>query len=105
MDWHALEKMKVTDLRELAKEKLNLEGVSALHKADLVERIAQGLGIEKPHKVAMGGEKTKIKQQIRKLKVQRDEAIGRHDKAATHATRVEIHKLRRKLRRMARVVG
>jgi protein-arginine kinase activator protein McsA len=105
MDWHELEKMKVTDLREMAKEKLGLEGVTALHKDQLVEALAKEMGIVKPHKVAVGGEKTKIKQEIRALKAQRAEALNNHDHDALHQTRHEIHKLKRKLRRMARLQG
>jgi hypothetical protein len=103
MDWHELEKMKVTDLREMAKEKLEIKGVTALHKDELVEKLAHALGIERPHKVAVGGEKTKIKQQIRALKAQRVDALAAHDKDALHEARHEIHKLKRKLRKMARL--
>jgi hypothetical protein len=105
MDWHELEKKKVTELREMAKEKLELTGTSGMHKADLVEALAQAMGIEKPHKVAHGKGKTAIKQQIRALKAQRDEAMGKHDAATLQSARHEIHKLRRKLRRMARLEG
>jgi hypothetical protein len=105
MDWHELEKMKVTDLRELAKEKTQLTGVSGLHKADLVEALANELGIDKPHKVAQGAEKTKLKQKIRALKVQRDEAAAGKDTEAFRASRQEIHKLRRHLRRMAKLTS
>lgn len=103
MDWHELEKMKVTDLREMAKEKLNLTGVTGLNKAALVEAIAKEMGIDKPHKVAEGTNKTAIKQAIRAMKVKRDEAQERHDKAAMHEARHEIHKLRRKLHKMSRL--
>lgn len=105
MDWHELEKKKVTELREMAKEQMNITGTSAMHKADLVEALAGALGIEKPHKVAHGKGKTEIKQRIRALKAQRDEAMGKHDSDTLHAARHEIHKLRRKLRRMARLEG
>jgi hypothetical protein len=104
MDWHTLEKMKVTDLREMAKEKLELTGLSAMHKAELVETLAQALGIDKPHKVAVGAGKTDIKQEIRRLKAKREEALAAHDPEALTATRHEIHKLKRKLRKMARLV-
>ena len=106
MDWHELEKMKVTDLREMAKEKLELTGTSGLHKSELVETLAKAMGIEKPHKVAQAGaDKTKIKQQIRALKLKRSEALLSHDHGALHTTRHEIHKLKRKLRKMARLQG
>jgi len=105
MDWHELEKKKVTELREMAKDQLKITGTSAMHKADLVEALANALGIDKPHKVAHGKGKTEIKQRIRALKAQRDEAMGKHDSDTLHATRHEIHKLRRQLRRMARLEG
>lgn len=105
MDWHELEKKKVTELREMAKEQLGLEGTTGMLKAQLVEALAKGLGIDKPHKVAHGEGKSRIKQEIRALKVRRAEAEGKHDKAALAAIRVEIHKQKRKLRRMARIEG
>jgi hypothetical protein len=103
MDWHELEKMKVTDLREMAKDKFNLTGVTGLNKAALVEAIAKEMGIEKPHKVAEGANKTQIKQAIRAMKVKRNAAQEQHDKAAMNEARHEIHKLRRKLRKMSRL--
>jgi hypothetical protein len=105
MDWHELEKMKVTDLREMAKEKLELEGTSGLHKDELVEKLAGALGIARPHKVAQGTGKTEIKQKIRALKLKRSEALLSHDHDTLHTTRHEIHKLKRKLRKMARLRG
>jgi hypothetical protein len=103
MDWHELEKKKVTELREMAKEKLGLEGTTGMHKENLVEALAKALGIEKPHKVASGAEKTRVKQAIRALKAKRSEAG--HDPAVLTSTRHEIHKLKRKLRRTARLAG
>jgi hypothetical protein len=105
MDWHELEKMKVTDLRELAKEKTQLEGLSGLHKDQLVEAIAHDLGIEKPHKVVHGAQKTKIKQAIRAAKARRGEAEASKNRAAYTEARLELRKLRRRLRRMAQVEG
>lgn len=105
MDWHALEKMKVTELREMAKEKLSLEGTSGMHKEQLVEALAKSMGIEKPHKVATGAEKTQVKQRIRALKAERAQAGVAHDAAKLAKTRHEIHRLKRKLRRMSRLAG
>jgi hypothetical protein len=105
MDWHSLEKMKVTDLREMAKEKLNLEGTTGMHKEQLVEALAKSMGIEKPHKIASGAEKTQVKQRIRALKAERTKAGTDHDAVKLASTRHEIHRLKRKLRRMARMAG
>jgi Rho termination factor, N-terminal domain len=101
MDWHDLQKMKVTDLREMAKEKLSLEGASGLHKDELVARLAEALGIPRPHKVVDAAGKTSIKQSIRTLKQERDEAIAAHDHERLQAVRRRIHAERRKLHRMA----
>ena len=57
MDWHTLEKKKVTELRDMAKEKTSLQGVSGMSKDQLVEELAKVLGIAKPHKVAEGQKK------------------------------------------------
>jgi Rho termination factor, N-terminal domain len=102
MEWHDLHKMKVTDLREMAKEKLGLDNTSALHKDELVARLAESMGISRPHKVVddVAG-KTAIKQRIRALKQQRDEAIAAHDRERLHETRRRIHAEKHKLHRMA----
>ena len=62
MDWHDLHKMKVTALREMAKEKLAIEGVAGLHKEELVAKLAEAMGIPRPHKVVDAEGKTAIKQ-------------------------------------------
>ena len=105
MDWHELEKLKVTDLREMAKEKLEIKGVSGMAKAKLVETLAEAMGIEKPHKVAEGTGKSQLKAQIKELKIKRNEALTGKDKQSLKATRRKIHRLRRQLRRMAKVHG
>jgi hypothetical protein len=105
MDWHELEKMKVTELREMAKEKTEITGVIGLRKDQLVEALAKAMGIEKPHKVAHGEEKSKIKVQIRAVKKARDEAMAAKDAETLRRTRVKIHRLKRQLRRMAEVTG
>lgn len=101
MDWHELEKMKVTDLRILAKDKTNLEAVSGLQKAKLVAKLAEAMGIPRPHKVAEGEGKTWIKVRIRELKGQRQQAVAARDKGEQVRVRHEIHNLKRKLRKMA----
>jgi len=101
MDWHELAKMKITELREMAKEKTSLSGVTGLHKDQLVEALAKELGIDKPHKVAHGEEKTKLKAAIRALKAERDQAISSKNAETLRRTRVKIHRVKRQLRRMA----
>lgn len=104
MDWHDLVKMKVTELRELAKEKTSLEGVSGLTKDKLVEAIAGELGIPRPHKVVEKGlGKRAIKAEVRALKVERDAAIAAGDRDALSRVRDRMRSRKRKLRRLAHV--
>jgi hypothetical protein len=105
MDYHELEKTTVGKLREMAKEHPDLKGVTAMPKRELVDLLADKLGIEKPHKVVVGLDKFAIKQEIRALKKLRDEALGQHDRAKVHHVRRKIHQLRHKLRRAVRVAS
>jgi hypothetical protein len=101
VDWHDLHKMKVSDLRELAKDKAGLEGVSGLHKEQLVEKLAEAMGIPRPHKVVEQAGKTAIKQRIRALKAERDAAIEAGDRERLRRARRQIHVEKHKLHRMA----
>jgi hypothetical protein len=101
MDWHELEKMKVSDLRNLAKERTDLEAVSGLQKAELVAKLAETLGIPRPHKLAEGEGKQWLKVRIRELKGQREQALATRNKDEQERVRREIHGLKRKLRKMA----
>jgi hypothetical protein len=101
VDWHDLHKMKVTELREMAKEKLALEGASGLHKDELVAKLAEAMGIPRPHKIVDAAGKTAIKQRIRALKAERDAALAAKDREALHRARRAIHAEKRKLHLMA----
>ena len=81
MDFHELQKTRVADLREMMKEHLpEVQGVVGLKKEELVDALADKLGIEKPHKhVAAGLGKRKIKAKIRDLKVKRQAALEAKD--------------------------
>jgi len=101
MDWHELEKKKVDELRALAKEKTDLEAVSGLPKEQLVEKLAEALGIPRPHKVVDAGEKRSIKERIRQLKGERDRALEGRDRSAYRSAIRGIRREKRRLRRMA----
>jgi hypothetical protein len=103
MDWHELEKMKVTDLREMAKDKTSLEGVVGMTKEHLVEELAKVLGIPKPHKVSVGREKSATKKQIRETQSKVAAALEQKNHVQAKLLRREIHHLKRKLRRQAKV--
>ena len=101
MDWHELEKKKVTELRELAKEHANVEGAVGLSKEQLVEIVAGALGIERPHLVATGINKTALKQKIRELRVEVQQGLEARDRALVRRKRRQIHRLKRRIRRAA----
>jgi hypothetical protein len=102
VDYHDLQKTRVADLRQMMKEKLpEVQGVVALKKDQIVEMLAEHLGIEKPHKhVERGLGKRKIKAQIRELKVKRQAALEAQDHAELKKYRRLIHREKRKLRRL-----
>lgn len=102
MDYHDLQKTRVIDLREMVKEKLpTVQGVIGMKKEQLVDLLAEHLGIEKPHKhVAAGLGKRKIKATIRELKVKREEALAAGDAAELRRQRRLIHRQKRRLRRL-----
>lgn len=103
MEWHDLEKMKVTELRDMAHEKTQLEGVSGLTKEHLIEALAKALGIPKPHKVVAGAEKARIKQQIKALKAKVVQTTGDAKAGERKALRRNVHGLKRKLHRQAKL--
>jgi hypothetical protein len=100
MDWHELNKKRVADLRDMVKETTpNLQGVMSMKKDQLVELMAERLGIEKPTKKVHGIDKGQIKAQIRELKVKRQAALEAQDSGELKKQRRAIHRLKRKLRR------
>jgi len=103
MDWHELNKTRVKDLREMMGEHLpEVTGITAMKKDQLVELLAEKLDIEKPHKtVATGLGKGALKAQIRDLKELRQQALEAKDHAELKKHRRAIHRLKRRLRRMA----
>jgi len=102
VDYHDLQKTRVSDLREMMKEKMpDVQGVVGLKKDQIVEMLAEHLGIEKPHKhVERGLGKRKIKAQIRELKVKRQAALEAGDTAELRKYRRLIHRQKRRLRRL-----
>ena len=49
MDWKDLEKMTVLKLREEALKYSQIKNVHGKNKEELIEEIANALGLEKPH--------------------------------------------------------
>ena len=105
MDYQELQKTRVGDLRDMVKEQMpQVQGVIGLKKEDLVEMLADHLGIEKPSKhVAAGMGKSGIKAEIRDLKVKRQAALEAHDAVELKKYRRLIHRQKRRLRRMMQI--
>lgn len=100
MDWHELNKKRVADLRDMLKEKNPaLQGVMSMKKEDIVKTLAEILGIEAPHKVVEGVDKTKVKAKIQEHKAQRQKALEAGNHAELRQQRRKIHRLKRSLRR------
>ena len=102
MNYHDLQKTRVNDLREMIKENFpDVLGVIGLKKVEMVNMLADKLGIEKPNKhVAAGLGKRAIKAEIRELKVQRETAKEENNIDDVVKFRKLIHRNKRKLRRM-----
>jgi hypothetical protein len=92
----------VTELREIG-HSLNhpdLQGIAMMHKEKLLPLLCGVLGIEAhPSHRVVGVDKTKIKQEIRALKRQRDAALVAKDMGKVRELREKIHELKRILRR------
>ena len=96
-----LEKMTVTDLREMAKEMSEITGVHGMNKSELVAAIKDAKGIKDE-----GGKKTvsstrDLKKQIRDLKVKREAALQAQDRKVANICRRKISRLEKKTRKAA----
>ena len=96
-----LEKMTVTDLREMAKEIPEITGVHGMKKEELIAAIKKAKGIVdervKKADVSLG----EIKKKIKAIKAQRQAAIEAKDKKMATIYRRRISKLKKKSRKAA----
>jgi hypothetical protein len=96
-----LEKMTVTNLREMAKEIPDIVGVHGMKKEELIVAIKKSKGIvDEPVKkadVSVG----EIKKKIKAVKTQRQTAIEVKDKKMATIYKRRISKLKKKSRRAA----
>ncbi len=103
MDYREIQKMTAVKLREVITEKFpDVKGVSALKKEQLVELLADKLGIDRHAHAAITIDKTAVKQKIRALKKQRDEALAAGDQPKLREIRHAIHKQKHILRHAVR---
>jgi hypothetical protein len=100
--YEELHKKTVAQLREIADgiDHEKLQGHSTMHKADLLQRLCEVLGVEAHvHHEVVGIDKSKVKAEIRALKVTRDKALEDHDHKKLKEVRREIRGLKRKIKK------
>jgi hypothetical protein len=101
--YETLSKMTVAELRSIADgvDHDAVKGHSTMHKEKLLPALCTALGIDPHahHHVVGKIDKSKIKQEIRALKVKREAAIADHDSAQLAAVRHSLHHLKRLLRK------
>jgi hypothetical protein len=92
----------MADLRQIASGIDNeaVKGYTQLNKQQLLDALCTALGIEKhEHHEVVGVDKSKVKGEIRALKMKRDEAVKAHNHAELTTVRREIHRLKRSIRK------
>ena len=98
--------MTVVKLRQEAMQHGGISGVSGMSKAQLVEALAELMGIDTktPARAAtakISGDKAVLKREIRSLKATRDESLSAGDANSLNRARVDIKRRKRALRRLA----
>ncbi len=100
MDFHELNAMTVTQLREVAADIEGLEGATQMRKDKLLATVCEHLHIDMhEHHDVIGIDKASIKAKIRQLKTQRDEVLASGDSLQLKRIRRRIHRLKRGMRR------
>jgi hypothetical protein len=96
-----LEKMTVTDLREMAKEITEIAGVHGMKKEELIVAIKKSKGIVDEPAKKTDASLGEIKKKIKAVKAQRKAAIEAKDKKMATIYKRRISKLKKKSRRAA----
>jgi hypothetical protein len=103
-----LDKMTVTELREIAKEIPEITGVHGMKKPELLAVVKQARGIEDEPQKKAGPPKEKrsiskadLKSMIRDMKAKRRQALEEKDKQMAERYRRKISKLKKKTRKAA----
>jgi hypothetical protein len=103
MVWNDLEKMTVIKLREEALRFPQIESVHGKNKGQLMEELANALGIEKPHvhfSEKIIHTKSDLKHRIHELKTERNKMLETHDHKRLHELRREMHALKHAIRKI-----
>ena len=104
MDYNALEQMTVVKLREEAK-KADISGTTGMKKEELIEALAEKLGLEKPVRTKRKKSKSAplgkaaLKQRLAELREQRKQARSAANRKQVQLLRRRIHSTKRRLRR------
>ena len=96
-----LEKMTVTDLRQMAKEIPEIAGVHGMRKEELIVAIKKSKGIVDEPVKKTDDSLGEIKQKIKAIKAQRQAAIETKDKKMATIYKRRISRLKKKSRKAA----
>jgi hypothetical protein len=107
MELRDLQRMTVVKLREEALQQGNIIGVHGMGKEQLITALAPIFGIDleaalRAAREKVAASKGTLKQEIRTLKKERDDAVTEHDTVASSKARRGIKKRKRQLRHLAR---
>ena len=94
-----LEKMTVTELREIALEIKEMVGVHGMKKDELIAGIKKSRGIEDEPVKKADASLREIKQKIKAVKAQRQTAIEAKDKKMATIYKRRISRLKKKTRK------
>ena len=107
MDAKTLSKMTVSKLREEALKFDDLEGVHGMEKPQLIEILKEKYGIVEEHleSESLINKKHALKEKIRKLKVEKEQAIANKDFQKASLLRKRLHSQRRRLKKLVKQVN
>ena len=106
MTLQELQKMTVVKLRQEAMQHGGITGASGMSKAQLVEALAELMGIDtrtpaRASSAKISDDKAVLKREIRSLKATRDDALVAGDASSLNRARLDIKRRKRALRRLA----
>ena len=96
-----LEKMTVKDLRDMAKDMPGIDGVHGMKKEELIVAIKKVKGIKDEPVKKEDASVGEIKQQIRAIKAQRQDALEAKDSKMATIYKRRISRLKKKSRKAA----
>lgn len=96
-----LEKMTVTELKELAKEIPGITGVHGKNKAELLSAIKQAKGIKDRPGKQTDSSVREIKKRIKELKAEREAALNTNNTKMATICRRRITRLKKRTRKAA----